>query len=69
MEKSSLDLEKTRKKKTVAMFCPSKSLGKTRKRGYLSFISFEDCHSPWMLHIETAIRVPGLLVFIQAVAA
>ena len=36
---------------------------------YLSLISFEDCHSPWMLHIETAISVPGLPVFTKAVAA
>ena len=35
---------------------------------YLSLISFDDCHSPWILHIETAIRVPGLLVFIQPAA-
>ena len=45
-------------------------LSTRRKRlGYFSLISFEDCHSPWMLHIETAMSVPGLLVFIQAIAA
>jgi len=40
-----------------------------KTRVYLSLISFDDCQSPWMLHIETAMRFPGLLVFIQLVIA
>jgi hypothetical protein len=36
---------------------------------YLSLISFEDCHNPWMLHNETAMMVPGLLVLSQVVTA
>ena len=36
---------------------------------YLSLTCFEDCHSPWMLHIETAMKVPALPVLIQPVAA
>ncbi len=40
-----------------------------KRKGYSSLIVFENCHSPWMLHIETAIRVPGFPVFILAFAA
>ena len=63
--------EVTRKKdrRVVATLRYLKPLSRIRKAFYLSLISFEDCHSPWMLHIETAMSVPGLLVFIQVVAA
>jgi hypothetical protein len=36
---------------------------------YFNLMSFEDCHNPWMLQIETAMRVPGLPVFIQVAVA
>lgn len=35
-------------------------------RDYANFICLENCQSPCMLQSDTAIRVPGLLVFIQA---
>lgn len=34
---------------------------------YSTFIGFEYCQSPCMLHIETANMTPGLLVFMLAV--
>jgi hypothetical protein len=36
---------------------------------YFSLISFEDCHNPWMLQDETAMKVPGLLVLAHVVTA
>ena len=67
-EKNFGNWKQQEKKKAVAMLHPAKHWIKTRN-AYLSLISFEDCHSPWMLHIETAMSVPALPVFIQACAA
>ena len=40
----------------------------TNRNDHEIVIFFELCHKPWMLHSANAYRLPGLLIFIEALA-
>ena len=44
------------------MLVPESLAFNEERKVYFNLMSFEDCHSPWILHSERAKIVPGLLV-------